>query len=71
MSEPTRKAILDGFTVTWDPLNQEWVAVSRSGHYRIRGRTQNELEGKRWELYGQVLAQFRAAIAEVFPRLSP
>ncbi len=59
--------VLDGFTVSWDPLNREWVAISRFRHYRLRGRNQSELSAKRWELYGQILAQFQAALDEVFP----
>lgn len=66
MSEPFAP-ILDGFTVSWDPLNSEWVAISRFRHYRLSGRTQSELNAKRWELYSQVLAQCIAAIDEVFP----
>lgn len=61
------KPVIEGFIVEWDPLQHEWLARSSSGNYTIRGRTQDELEGRRWDLYGQVLAQFRSAIAEVFP----
>jgi hypothetical protein len=68
MSEPTSKPALDGFTVEWDDLNKAWVAVSAAGNYRIVGRGQPELEGRRWELYGQLIAQFRAAMADLFPR---
>jgi hypothetical protein len=67
MTEPTPKPVINGFTVAWDELNRQWSATSLSGQYKIWGRTQSELEGKRWELYGTVLAQFRAAIAEVYP----
>ena len=67
MTQPTPRPIVDGFTVEWDPLQQEWSATSRSGIYTIRGRTQAELIDHRWELYATVLAQFRAAIAEVYP----
>lgn len=66
MSEPPAP-VLSGFVVSWDPLNSEWVAISRFRHYRISGRTQSELNAKRWQLYGQILAQFQAAIDEVFP----
>lgn len=65
--QPIPRPVLDRFTVEWDPLQQEWLARSESGAYLIRGRGQAELEARRWELYGQVLARFRAAIAEVFP----
>ena len=67
MTQPTLRPIVEGFTVEWDPLQQEWLATSRSGTYKIRGRTQTELVDRRWELYAKVLAQFRAAIAEVYP----
>ena len=40
MSEPGPAPFLPGFTVEWDPLNQEWLAVSSSGRFRIRGRDQ-------------------------------
>jgi hypothetical protein len=68
MTEPSRKPVLDGLNVEWDELNNVWVATSPSGNYRIVGRSQSELEGRRWELYGQLIAHFRAAMADLFPR---
>ncbi|MCO5972671.1 hypothetical protein [Actinoallomurus soli] len=62
--------VIPGFTVQEDPLTREWVAVSASGRYKIRGRGQRELEQQRWALYGRVLAEFRQAIAETWPRPS-
>jgi hypothetical protein len=44
------------------------VAVSVSGKYRLVGSSQSELEGRRNMLYGQILADFAAAITEVWPR---
>jgi hypothetical protein len=67
MTEPTPRPVVQGFTVKWDPLQGEWLATSRSGNYRVRGRTQSELTGHRWALYAQALAQFRSAIAELYP----
>ncbi len=67
MTEPAPRPVVEGFTVEWDPLQQGWLATSRSGRYKVRGRTQNELIDQRWALYARVLAQFRAAIAEVYP----
>ena len=58
---------LSGFTVEWDPLNEEWLAISASGRFRIRGRDQAELDWQQWDLWSRVLADCRAAIAEVFP----
>lgn len=66
MSAPSTP-VLDGFAVSWDPLNKEWVAISRFRHYRLSGRSQSELNAKRWQLYAQVLSQCLAAIDEVFP----
>jgi hypothetical protein len=67
MTAADQVPVIPGFTVERDPLTGEWIATSASGRYRIRGRTQHELEDKRWALYGQVLAEYRQAIAEVFP----
>ncbi|MEV5751145.1 hypothetical protein AB0L00_25275 [Actinoallomurus sp. NPDC052308] len=68
MNERHPVPVIPGFTVREDPLTREWVAVSASGKYKIRGRTQRELEQQRWALYGRVLAEFRQAIAETWPR---
>jgi hypothetical protein len=70
MNQPGPVPDLPGFTVEWDPLNQEWLAVSSSGRFRIRGRNQAELDWQQWDLWSQVLVDCRAAIAEVFPRRS-
>jgi hypothetical protein len=61
--------VIPGFTVHEDPLTKEWVALSVSGKYKIRGRSQWELENQRWALYCRVLAEFRQAIAETWPGL--
>ncbi|WP_433172440.1 hypothetical protein [Actinoallomurus sp. CA-150999] len=71
MTGPDAVPMIPGFTVQEDPLTGEWVAVSASGKYKIRGRTQRELEERRWVLYGQVLVEFRQAIAETWPRPTP
>jgi hypothetical protein len=67
MREPGPAPFLPGFTVEWDPLNEEWLAVSTSGRFRIRGRDQAELDRQQWDLWSRVLTDCRAAIAEVFP----
>jgi hypothetical protein len=59
--------VVEGFTVEQDPLTDEWVAMSPSGAYKLRGRSQSELEAARWEAYGRLVAEFRAASAELFP----
>ena len=66
MTEPAPRPVVRGFTVEWDPIQQEWLARSPSG-YQVRGRTQHELNRHRWALYEQALAQFRSAIAELYP----
>jgi hypothetical protein len=68
MNEQRPVPVIPGFTVQEDPLTKEWVAVSASGKYKIRGRSQRELESQRWALYTQVLTEFRHAIAETWPR---
>jgi hypothetical protein len=67
MSAPGPVPSLSGFTVEWDPLNEEWPATSASGRFRTRGRDQAELDCQQWDLWSRVLTDCRAAIAEVFP----
>lgn len=59
--------IVPGFRLERDPLTRQWIATSPSG-YKIRGWTQRELDDARWGLWSQLLADFRVAIAEVYPR---
>jgi hypothetical protein len=59
--------VMEGFRVERDPLTDEWVATSPSATYKIRGRSQAELNAARWELYGHLIEQFRMAAAELFP----
>lgn len=59
--------VVPGYTVQRDPLTDEWVATSASGMHKLRGRSLSELEGARWETYGRLIAEFRAAVAELFP----
>jgi hypothetical protein len=49
------------------PLTDEWIATSDAGRFKIRGRNQAELNARRWALWSQVIADCRAAIAELFP----
>jgi hypothetical protein len=67
VSEPEPRPVVRGYTIEWDPLNQEWLAVSSSGRFRLRGRSQAELNARQWALWSQVLADCRAAINEAFP----
>jgi|tagenome__1003787_1003787.scaffolds.fasta_scaffold20851469_3 hypothetical protein len=67
MREPGPVSFLPGFTVEWDPLNEEWLATSAYGRFRIRGRDQVELDRRQWDLWSRVLTDCRTAIAEVFP----
>lgn len=68
MNERRPVPVIPGFAVQEDPLTREWIAVSASGKFKIRGRSQWELESRRWALYTQVLVEFRQAIAETWPR---
>jgi hypothetical protein len=67
MTAPGPAPHLHGFTVEWDPLNQEWLAISDSGRFRLRGRSEPDLYAARWRLWSQVLDDCRSTIAELFP----
>jgi hypothetical protein len=62
--------LVEGFRVERDPLTDEWIATSASGNYKIRGWTQQDLIDARWRLWRRLLADFRLAIAEVYPSRS-
>jgi hypothetical protein len=59
--------IMEGFSVEPDPLTDVWIATSRRGTYKFRGRNEAELNAARWDAYGRLIEQFRAATAELFP----
>lgn len=59
--------LMDGYVLERDPLTDEWIATSSSGTYKFRGRHRADLEAARWEIYGHLIEQFRAAAAELFP----